>query len=120
MATIDASGSATFAGTVAADSLVASGSATVAKLNINTDIPAASGSAVPASSVGTGLLPANFTEVTMLSSQVAEESLVYLTPLTSTGNKVLYVKEKLPGVGFIVAIDSSLTTPINFNWWIIN
>ena len=132
VATIDASGSArfagdvearraTFAGTVAADTFVASGSATVGKLNIAlTDQTTATDSAIPTNTVGTGLLPANFTEATILSGQIAEDSLVYLTPLSSTGNQVLYVKEKLPGVGFIVAIDSPLTTPINFNWWIIN
>ncbi len=121
VATINASGSATFTGTVAADMLVASGSATVSKLNISTgDVAASTDSAIPSSSVGTGLLPANFTEITVLSNQIAADSLVYLTPLSSTGNQVIYVKEKLPGVGFIVAIDSSLSIPINFNWWIIN
>jgi len=119
VATIDASGSATFAGSVSADSLIASGSATVQKLNIS-NAPISTESAIPANTVGTGTLPGAFTEVTILSSQVAADSLVYLTPLSSTGNRVLYVKEKLPGVGFIVAIDTSLTTPINFNWWIIN
>ena len=120
MARIDASGSATFSGSLAAHDLVASGSATVAKLNINTDVQAASGSAVPAASAGSGSLPAQFTEVTVLSSQVANSSLIYLTPLTSTGNKVLYVKQKLPGTGFIVAIDNKNNTPIQFNWWVIN
>jgi len=121
VATIDASGSAAFAGTVSADSLIASGSATVNKLNISvSDTASSTSSAIPTNTVGQGLLPANFTEITVLSSQVAADSLVYLTPLSSTGNQVLYVKEKLPGVGFIVAIDTSLTTAINFNWWIIN
>ena len=116
---IDASGSATFAGAVTADSLVASGSATVQKLNISAT-PTSTESAVPSNTVGTGTLPGYFTEVTVLSSQVAADSLVYLTPLSSTGNQVLYVKEKLPGVGFIVAIDTSLTIPVQFNWWVIN
>jgi cytoskeletal protein CcmA (bactofilin family) len=121
VAVIDASGSATFAGSVAANSLIASGSATVNKLNISLDTTTSSSeSAIPTNTVGSNILPANFSEVTVLSSQVAADSLVYLTPLSSTGNQVLYVKEKLPGVGFIVAIDTALTTPINFNWWIIN
>ena len=75
---------------------------------------------MPSNTVGTGILPGYFTEVTILSNQVAADSLVYLTPLSSTGNQVLYVKEKLPGVGFIVAIDSSLISPVQFNWWVIN
>ncbi|MBI5019587.1 collagen-like protein, partial [Candidatus Gottesmanbacteria bacterium] len=119
VATINASGSATFAGTVSADSLIASGSATVQKLNISAG-PTSTESAVPSNTVGTGILPGYFTEVTILSNQVAADSLVYLTPLSSTGNQVLYVKEKLPGVGFIVAIDSSLISPVQFNWWVIN
>ena len=120
VARVDASGSATFSGSLAAQSLITSGSATVAKLNINTNVAATSGSAVPAASAGTGSLPAQFTEVTILSSQVATNSLIYLTPLTSTGNKVLYVKQKLPGTGFIVAIDNKNNAPIDFSWWVIN
>jgi hypothetical protein len=127
VAVIDASGSATFAGHVTAralnvvDNIHASGSATINKLNISlTETMAATDSAIPTNSVGTGLLPAHFSEVTILTNQVAEDSLVYLTPLSTTGNQVLYVKEKLPGVGFMVAIDTTLTTAINFNWWVIN
>jgi hypothetical protein len=126
VASIDASGSATFSGSLTANSLNianainASGSATIKKLNISTDTETSTSSATPNNTVGTGLLPANFTEVTILSSEVAQSSLIYLTPLSSTGNRVLYVKQKLPGVGFIVAIDSSMASSINFNWWIIN
>jgi hypothetical protein len=120
VATIDASGSATFAGTVAAHDLTASGSATIQKLNIALGNQTASGSAIPSDSAGTSLLPANFTEVTILSDQVAPGSLIYLTPLSSTQNQVLYVKQKLPGTGFIVGIDRTLSTSIKFNWWIIN
>ncbi|MBP9813900.1 collagen-like protein, partial [Candidatus Woesebacteria bacterium] len=126
VASIDASGSATFAGTLSsrnlsvADDITASGAATIKKLNIATDTQVSTVSAIPNNTVGTGLLPANFTEVTVLSSEVAQSSLIYLTPLSSTGNRVIYVKQKLPGVGFIVAIDTSMISSINFNWWIIN
>ncbi len=121
IATITASGSATFAGSLRASELIASGSATVSKLNISTSpTPSANESAAPTNSIGSSILPAQFTEATILSSQVAADSLIYLTPLSSTGNQVLFVKEKLPGVGFVVAIDTPITTPVNFNWWIIN
>jgi hypothetical protein len=121
VATINASGSAAFAGNVSANNLVASGSATVNKLNISlSDEKTSTSSAIPTNTVGTGLLPANFSEVTILSGPVEANSLIYLTPLSSTGNQVLYVKQKLPGVGFIVGLDHPSTTSVNFNWWVIN
>ena len=121
VARINASGSAAFAGDVSANNLVASGSATVNKLNISLANPnTATTSAIPSNTVGTGLLPTNFTDVTVLSSQVEANTLIYLTPLSSTGNQVLYVKQKLPGVGFIVGLDHPSTTPVEFNWWVIN
>ena len=110
VASIDASGSAIF-----------SGSATVKKLNIALSNPFESTqSAIPNDTVGTSVLPANYSEITVLSSETRDNSLIYLTPLSSTSNQVLFVKQKLSGVGFIVGMDQPLSAAARFNWWIIN
>ena len=127
VASIDASGSARFGGNVSAQTLNvvedihASGSATVKKLNISLSDPyTATPSAIPSDTIGTGILPANYSEITILSSETRANSLIYLTPLSSTGNQVLFIKQKLPGVGFIVGMDQPYTLAAQFNWWIIN
>jgi hypothetical protein len=51
---------------------------------------------------------------------VTASSLIYVTPLSSTNNQVLFVKEKREHDGFTVAIDSALSQDIRFNWWIVN
>jgi len=138
VASIDASGSALFAGDV-----VASGSGTFEKLIIASQEASQSGEIIPGvwatnASAGTAVLPAGKTEVIIYSPAVKEESLVYLTPLSSTQNNVLYVKAKKAASGecklettpdstslrdcgwFKVGVDTPLTTEVKFNWWIID
>jgi hypothetical protein len=116
---IDASGSASFAG-----DLSASGSATVSKLNItlaNDSASTQSGqTATSSATIGTAILPAGTTEISIPTTQITDDSLIYVTPTTPTGNQVLYVKEKWEHKGFTIAIDSALSQDIRFNWWIIN
>ncbi|MFZ2626887.1 MAG: FISUMP domain-containing protein [Candidatus Moraniibacteriota bacterium] len=50
---------------------------------------------------------------------VSSDSKIYLTPISSTKNQVLYVGEVTPGVGFEVKVDSLVTEKIEFNWWIV-
>jgi hypothetical protein len=113
VASIDASGSASFAG-----NLVASGSGTFNKLFI-TDTPVGTPSASQATA-GTGTLSRGQVEVLIPTSAVTANSLIYVTPLSATGNQVLFVKQKSAGAGFSVAIDRQVSTDIQFNWWIIN
>ena len=138
VASIDASGSALFAG-----DLVASGSGTFEKLIIASREASQSGEIIPGvwvsnASVGTAVLPAGTREMIIYSPAVKEESLVYLTPLSSTQNNVLYVKAKKATSGeckidntpdptslrdcgwFKVGVDTPLTTEVKFNWWIID
>jgi hypothetical protein len=119
VASIDASGNANLAGDI-----TASGSATVAKLNISlSDATASSQSgqtANTAATIGTAVIPTGATTVTISTTQVTETSLVYVTPLSSTSNQVLYVKEKRKNESFTVAIDSPLDHEVQFNWWIVN
>jgi len=138
VASIDASGSALFAGDV-----VASGSGTFEKLIIASQEASQSGEIIPGvwvtnASAGTAVLPAGSTETIIYSPAVKEESLVYLTPLSSTQNNVLYVKAKKAASGeckletppetttlkdcgwFKVGVDAPLTAEVKFNWWIID
>jgi hypothetical protein len=115
VATIDASGSAQFAG-----SLIASGSGTFRKIQIADAIHDASGSAQLDSTAGTAILPTGATAISITNSLVTPHSLIYVTPITSTKNQVIYVKEKIERIGFTVGLDIPITTDITFNWWIIN
>jgi hypothetical protein len=60
------------------------------------------------------------TSITIANTRVTADSLIYITPVSSTDNQVLYVLDKLPGASFTVALDSPLSQPAEFNWWIIN
>jgi hypothetical protein len=115
VATIDASGSATFAG-----DLIASGSGTFSKLFITDPAQEGTPAGQLATTAGTGVLLRGQTEVLVPTSQVTSASLIYVTPLSPTGNQVLFVRQKSAGAGFSVAIDRQINTDIQFNWWIIN
>ncbi|MCL4360235.1 hypothetical protein M1555_03215 [Patescibacteria group bacterium] len=121
VAAVTASGSAQFAGGLSAGGdVVASGAGIFRKLQI-AEAAAASGSAVPAdTTVGQATLSANTTDITITTSQVTDRSLIYITPITSTQNQVLYVAASTPGTGFTVGIDHPIHTPIAFNWWVVN
>ncbi|MEK7597789.1 MAG: Hint domain-containing protein [Patescibacteria group bacterium] len=79
-------------------------------------------------SAGLGILPANQSEVIIYNDRVKDDSLIYLTPTSSTdvinhvstGN--LTVGQKIPGVKsyFKVTTNTPSTLPIKFNWLIIN
>jgi len=84
-----------------------------------------------AASTGNGILPKLYQEILIYSDKVTEDSLIYVTPTSSTGNRQLYVSDKV-GCNpeddntpckpyFKVTIDSaSLQDDITFNWWIVN
>jgi len=86
---------------------------------------------------GVGKLPKRSSEVVIYNEKVTSESLIYVTATSPTGGKNLFVAEKQTcktdfnefqqistNVNcrpyFKVAIDSPVTSDINFNWWIIN
>jgi hypothetical protein len=83
---------------------------------------------------GTAILPAGKTELVVQNSKLTNLSMVYLTPVGSTQNQVLYVKSKfisptptpetsastLSPSSFTIALDLPLTQDIKVNWWIIN
>jgi len=118
-------------------SIDASGSATFAKLNIATANASQSTEIITPTEIktnataGQATLPANEMEITIKSPFVTENTLIYITSISSTENKVLYVKAKkatententsevMPG-WFKVAIDTPINKEIKFNWWIVN
>jgi len=124
VATIDASGSATLADlttqliTIAAPAPTASASGLAEIL----------GTTQSNSTAGEAILFSPNTELIIHSPFVTPDSLVYLTPTGNTDNQVLYIKTKhtCPDPtdstctpSFTVGIDSSASTDIPFNWWII-
>ncbi len=106
-------------------SIDASGSATFAKLTLSAPTTA-SGSATNAST-GKAVLKQGQTDVIIYTTQVSSDSLIYITPTSSTNNQVLYVSGKqgqdettTTVGGFTVTLDQALSKDVEFNWWIIN
>ena len=124
-------------------SIDASGSATFTKLNIAASASQSAEIITPTeiktnATAGEAVLPAFETEMTIKSPFVTEKTLIYVTPISDTQNKVIFVKAKKatestsqegdsaptsevkePG-WFKVAIDTPIDKEIKFNWWIIN
>jgi hypothetical protein len=69
--------------------------------------------------VGTVTLAAGQTEITIQNPSLTPNSMVYLTPNGSTGNQVVYIKNKTSN-SFAIAIDQPLTQNVDINWWLIN
>ncbi|MCA9369825.1 tail fiber domain-containing protein, partial [Candidatus Woesebacteria bacterium] len=112
-------------------SIDADGEAQFSKLGLNaqdfTQQPEGEPLATSASS-GKATIKSNQTELSIIASSLTQDSLVYITPVGSTGNQVLYIKnqqtdnpetlenEALLTVGF----DNPSSNDVTFNWWIIN
>lgn len=97
--------------------ITASGAGVFRKLYI--DEASASGTlATP--SAGLATLPAGAIQITIPNPHVTPESLIYVTPISSTANQVLYIYNKEARTSFTVAVDQALPQDIQFNWWIIN
>lgn len=135
-------------------SIDASGSAFFASLGIEADYTATESGVIMAAAdnyqengeyspaiktnatAGVGLLPANESEIMIYNPKITDQSLIYITPLNDTGNKVVFVKAKkaqknteidLEGNEipeekgwFKVAIDMPIDKEIQFSWWIVN
>lgn len=114
VATISGQGRATFAGGVAIQSADL-GSADNAKATTN----ATSGKAT---------LKQGQSSFTIETGALTSQSLIYLTPLGSTNNQVLYVQSQSiddPNTesvetGFKVGFDNPIDKDVSFTWWIVN
>jgi hypothetical protein len=99
-------------------------------LKISQDVAIAtdSGELVSQKSAGQATLAAGQTEVTIRNSKLTENSMIYITPLNSTNNQVLYIKGKMLDSNFTpeneaqftVGFDQALPHSVMFNWWIVN
>ena len=114
VATVSAHGKASFAGgiDVGSEDLTATTSS-----NVVSDQPS-----------GKATIKAFTRDVIISSPLITDKSLIYVTPIGSTGNQVMYVKTQVaenPGTittegQFTVGFDYSLTQDASFNWWIVN
>ncbi len=102
--------------------LIASGAATIKKLNL--DIPEAiaiSDTEIQASgSAGIATISAQKTSLTIYNPLVTEKSLIYITPREQTDNQVLYLLRQMPNTSFTVGIQQAPPTELPFNWLIVN
>jgi hypothetical protein len=103
--------------------LVASGAATIAKLNLSLIQPAFAISPteiVATGSAGTASITPYNTQVTIDNPSVTGKSLIYITPTSNTNNQVLYLLRQAPGQSFTVGLQNPSVAPIPFNWIIVN
>ncbi len=71
-------------------------------------------------SVGSGVLEAGETTVTIESTLVKVTSKIFITPTTSTQGASLYISSKDAGTAFEVNADSPASQDIEFDWFIVN
>ncbi len=120
---------ATISGTLAiGSSTIASGSANFGELTTSGLVIASENdhqsSTISAqvnsnATIGTATIATGSAEIAIANNKVTDNTLIYVTPVTDTGNQVLYVKSKQSGVGFTVATPLSNTSEISFNFWLV-
>jgi len=113
VATISADGRATFkALSIESEDQTATDSA---EININ-------------KTSGKAKIAASKTDIVINSTHVTENTLIYVTPLGSTDDQTLYIKQQnsddpdtaeVEGL-FVVGFNTPLTTDLEFNWWLVN
>ena len=113
VATISAAGKAKFAGGVGVETG-----------DISSTSP---GIFTTTKTAGKAYLAAGTTQVVIRSEDITEDTLIYVTPLGSTNNQVLFVKNQVaedPTTlvkegNFVVGLDFALTQDVEFNWWMV-
>jgi|GEM_PF-1069582 len=102
--------------------VVASGAATIGKLNFALVQPALAVSdteVVATGSAGTAVVKAHQTEITIDNTSVTSKSLIYITPVGNSG-VIPYLTRQIPAASFTVGIPAPLPTDTTFNWLIVN
>jgi hypothetical protein len=69
---------------------------------------------------GSATLPSGYQEIVIFNPNVADNTLIYITPTSSTENRTLFVAEKKTGSYFKVSLDTAIARDVKFNWWMIN
>ena len=109
---------------------VASGAATIAKLNLSLVQPAFALSPtelVATGSAGTAQITPYQTQVTIDNNLVTDKSLIYITPVGQTYGQNTYLLRQTPDdplngikASFTVGIDNPIPSTIKFNYLIVN
>lgn len=76
-------------------------------------------------SAGTSTIPAGFQDLVIYNNSLTANSLIYITPTSTTQNRTIYVDRKKMCEApckpyFTVSLDSTFDKDITFNWWIVN
>ncbi len=86
-----------------------------------------SGEIVAEKSSGKALIGAGMKELTIKSDRITEDTQIFVTPIGSTNNQVLYVKNQTAhdpdedqDGEFVVGFDLPASDDIKFSWWIVN
>jgi hypothetical protein len=141
VASVDTSGNATFSGQLASSSIVVSGTGDLNNLKVE-NIASVSGqltagaigitqvfadssnnnSTINAGSatIGKGIIVSGQTYVVIQTTKITENSLIYVTPTSSTNGQIPFVADIVPGSSFKVQFDNAIETDAKFNWWIVN
>ncbi len=101
--------------------ILASGAATIGKLNLTAAQPALAVSnteQIATGSAGTAAIKANHTEITIDNKLVTNRSLIYITPVGASS--VPYLLRQVTNTSFTVGIPTSQFTDTTFNWLIVN
>jgi glycine cleavage system H lipoate-binding protein len=75
---------------------------------------------------GKAEVAAGQSEITIRTSRITDKTLIYITPVGSTQNQVIYVKsQRAQGSGdnegkFVVGFDQPVEDAVSFNWWLVN
>ena len=131
VASIDASGSAHFSNLSLDkyDQATASGVIIAARENFEQYGIFSPAIETNAASTGNGRIPGLYENLVIYNDKITDDSLVYITPTSPTGNQQLYVAEKRGCNNkpapckpyFKIAIDGgSLHSDATFNWWVVN
>lgn len=92
------------------------GSVTLQKLVISAT-PVAGAKADP--SIGSGIIAAGETNITIYSNQVTSSAKIFVTPRSKTGSRPLVVEKITPEVSFKVSLEYPYSSDIGFDWWIV-
>ena len=86
-----------------------------------------SGEIVAEKSSGKALIGSGMKELTIKSDRITEDTQIFVTPIGSTNNQVLYVKDQTAhdpdedrDGEFVVGFDLPASDDIKFSWWIVN
>jgi len=103
--------------------IIASGAATVNKLNFNlaqAALAISNTEIVASSSAGVATISAHQTELTVDNPLVSEKSLIYITPVGESTIQTPFLLRQVPKQSFTVGIQEASFSPTTFNWLIVN